>query len=327
MRRQLTTLLCLLIVILSLTPIRAEEENHYLPPDSSVLTDSVVTGENETVAATEENDAEPSAPTVWDILFSGKYLAFLIMCAVGLTLVLGRWVNFWVRIGMLLVAFILFGLDYTYPMHPSPMCAVTKLFMFKFTWGQFFPVFIAMFLSIFIPSLIGRKLFCGWVCPLGALQDLINKIPFKYKFKQFNFTAFNALRMGLFVMFFLTTFGVIDHIAWLAKSVEADATGDMWVAFSAYNVYEPVNLFELLHWDITTHFIIMFSILVIASLMLYRPFCYAVCPIGALSWLFERIAPGRVRVDKEACTECLDCVEASPCPTIKKLVEDRKSVV
>ena len=324
MQRQLTTLFCLLLVILSVVPLWAEEEeDHYMPPDSAQVSEQQSVDSTEKTATVETEKQDRRQPTVWSILFSGKYLAFLIVCAVGFSLLMGRWVNYWVRIGMLIVAVILFGIDSVYPMHPSPMCATTKLFMFKFTWGQFFPTFIAMFLAIFIPSLIGRKLFCGWVCPLGAIQDLINKIPFKYKFKQFNFGAFNTLRMGLFILFFLTTFAVIDHIAWLAKSVGADVTGDSWVAFSAYNVYEPVNLFELLHWSIDTHFIVMFSLLFIASLMLYRPFCYAVCPIGALSWLFEKIAPGRVRVDQEACTECMECIEVAPCPTMKKLVEGK----
>ncbi len=274
-----------------------------------------------------EIETSKEIPNVWDYLFAPHYLLFMVLSIIGLILLMGKWVNKWVRIAFMILVFILFGLDYFYPMHPSPMCGLTKLFMFKFTMGTFMAGFLALFLAMFIPSLIGRKLFCGWVCPLGALQDLVNKIPFKPRFKQFNFTTFNSIRMALLAMFILSFFWIKDHIAMLAEYTENDASGQMWNAFSSYSIYEPINMFELLHWRVDGMWIFMMAILIIASLMLYRPFCYLICPIGALTWLVEKIAPGRIRIDFDACTECDECVEASPCPTIKKLLDrDTKAV-
>lgn len=276
------------------------------------------------VLADEEPPPTDAAPmTVMDFLTSPKYLSMLGVMVLGLVLLLTRKINLWTRIAVMAATFILFGVGVgiLFSLHPSPMCATTKLYLFKFTTGRWIPVFIAFALVIFVPSLLGRKLFCGWACPLGAFQELLNKIPHRFKIKQPSFTAMNAIRLALIVMFFLTFHAGRTHIAALAKAVEADPDSQIWRVFSAINIYDPINMFELLHWQVDTTFIVLMSILVIASLVLYRPFCYVICPVGGLTWLLERIAPGRVRIDPSACNSCGKCVEVTPCPTMKPLSE------
>jgi Pyruvate/2-oxoacid:ferredoxin oxidoreductase delta subunit len=368
-----------LILIMGISNIYAQEND--LTDSGDLLSSEATTADSssepmpndlrEAVTAAEAEEESEKVWGFWDFLLVKKYLLFLVLMAIGTTLLFIKKVNFEIRIAMMIPALMIFGLDsmstikiflfilipacllymilkkkmvvgavmaivfgiiiYLFelfiPLHPSPMCGVTKLFMFKVVMGQFFPAFIALFVAIMIPSLIGRKLFCGWVCPLGAFQELINKIPFKFKWKNFNFTAFNSVRMALLLMFFLTIYAVRDHVAYLAELVEADLTNNMWTAFSAYNVYEPINFFELLHWNIDSIFIIMMSILVLSSIVIYRPFCYLICPIGAMTWLLERIAPLRVRVDHSKCIQCGICEEKAPCPTISKLLDEKAKFI
>lgn len=269
----------------------------------------------------------PSPPTFWDFMTSGKYIAFMILMAVGLIILFTKWINYWIRLGAIAVIFVLFGLDYFFPLHPSPMCGVTKLFMFKITMGKYFPAFLAMFAAIMIPSLIGRKLFCGWVCPLGAFQELINKIPHKFKIKNFNFTTFNTVRISLLVMFFLTFFYVRDLFIGLGQAIEVNPFVGVWTSYSAHSIYEPINFFELLHWSVDTTFVVLMTILVISSFVLYRPFCYLICPIGALTWFLEKISLGKIKIDFNACNECGSCEEESPCPTIKPMVENKSKAL
>ena len=87
----------------------------------------------------EEPQKTPRPGTDCDFLMSPKYLAWFGMMVVGVVLLLLKGINRWVRLGMLLVAFVLFGLDYIFMVHPSPMCGVTKLFTFWFTHGTAHP--------------------------------------------------------------------------------------------------------------------------------------------------------------------------------------------
>ena len=232
-----------------------------------------------------------------------------LFCLAGLLLLARFWVTHRVRLIALVIIAFTFGVLYILPlgsfargmsMHPSPFCIIEKPFLFMEA-GRGVPIiFLSILTSVLILSIIGNKLFCGWVCPIGAVQEIVYRVPFTKKIKMpFRFS--NAVRIGLFVLFIILVFAI------------------------GFSLYAYTNPFEFLHFGWQPLAIVMFAVVLIAALFIFRPFCYLVCPLGLLTWFAEHISIFRVRLDKEKCTDCKICVKESPCPTIPAILDEKKS--
>jgi polyferredoxin len=90
-------------------------------------------------------------------------------------------------------------------------------------------------------------------------------------------------------------------------------------------LYEGINAFELLHWELNYFGVSLgIGLLLLVSLFYYRPYCYLVCPIGLASWVLERFSFVGIRFHQDRCTSCHACLKASPCPALEPLIEGKK---
>ena len=55
---------------------------------------------------------------------------------------------------------------------------------------------------------------------------------------------------------------------------------------------------------------VLLIVIVLLSIVIYRPFCKYLCPLGAIYSVFNPISVFRYRVDKEKCTGCGACARA-----------------
>jgi polyferredoxin len=162
-------------------------------------------------------------------------------------------------------------------------------------------VFGAILAYVALISLLANKIFCGWNCPIGALQELLHRVPLPKKLKiKLPFRITNSIRVVVLVAFIAILF----------------TTG--------YSLYAYINPFEFLHWTLEWAVIPAFLITFVGALFVFRPFCYLLCPLGMVTWPIEQIALKKVRVDKKACTMCMRCVKASPCPTVPSILEESR---
>lgn len=238
-------------------------------------------------------------PRVWVAMIFGL---------TGLILLIKSWVTKKVRLISLGGILFTFGVLASLPlgkfaqgmgMHPSPMCMLEKPFIFIYA-GRAVPLFfLGMLASVTILNLIGNKLFCGWVCPMGALQELLHRLPLpKIKIP---FKISNTVRIGFFIIFLIVLFT------------------------AGISLYEYVNVLEFFHFNWAVVGLIATIIVSIAALFIFRPFCYFLCPMGLFSWLFEHVAIFRVYKKDIDCGECRKCIEKSSCPAVESIVAGKWS--
>jgi len=229
-------------------------------------------------------------------MFTPKYLFFLIASTAAIALLFMGKVSNRVRIITLIILFAIFGVFIG--IHPSPLCALTKsLTMYKVN-GFLPPPMIVMAAAMLVFTVMGNKVFCGWICPLGCLQEITFKLSRPITKFKVPFIISNSVRFSLFALFliYLLVFGT--------------------------NIYNLFNPFELFHWHVNTYLVIVTTVVILASLIYYRPFCHFLCPAGLLTWPFEQVSIFKVTKNEARCTHCNRCIKESPCQAIEPIIKD-----
>ena len=173
--------------------------------------------------------------------------------------------------------------------------------------GNRAPYYVLGILMLFGLTL-GRTI-CGWLCPLGLIQEWVHKLPTP-KLKKSRFThVLSYLKyviLGVFVIAIPLLYS-IQHFPVPAFCKYICPAGTLEGAIGL--LANPVNAakFSMLNILFTRKFIILVVILT-ACVFVYRAFCRFLCPLGAIYGLFARLSMLGVRVEATACNGCGRCV-------------------
>ncbi len=155
------------------------------------------------------------------------------------------------------------------------------------------------------------RLVCGWVCPFGWLQELLYKIPFFKKMRKLPGDKWlNYLKYGILAGFvILLPLLAVDALGqgepWFCKYICPAGTLEGGIPLVLFNDALRAAAGWLFVWKIS-----ILAAFVVLSLLVYRPFCRYVCPLGAIYSFFNPVALYRFEVDKEKCTRCGACQSA-----------------
>lgn len=171
--------------------------------------------------------------------------------------------------------------------------------------GSIFHIFtsVGAFLFIFtaITTFLFGRVYCGWVCPLGAVQELIHIDKYRIKVprrldKYLRYIRFFIL--GIFLYLTITS------------------SRYMW------GKYEPFKV--LFNFSGNT---LTFTLLLVTlglSMFIERVFCRYICPMGGVLSIISRFSIFGIKIDKNKCISCQRCEKICPVGAIENSVKETK---
>ena len=194
-----------------------------------------------------------------------------------------NWMNKWVSVSILLIS-VLLGFSIFSPMLPFQFQEILIPNGGGKGPGFLLPL-IGLLVIVVSSSALGRT-FCGYSCPVGALQELMYRIPVP------------KLRWGK--KWILLVFRWAFLAAMIVSGLLFGVSFLYYLGGSSFFRLDPFG------WPFY-----VFAFLAVLSLFYYRPICRIFCPVGALMSLSALIRGARFRRN-ENCTDCGKCERACP---------------
>ena len=152
---------------------------------------------------------------------------------------------------------------------------------------------------VFILAVLFGPVFCGWVCPLGSIQEWFGKIGRKVIRKKYN--HFVPMKLDK----------VLRYLRYVVL---------IWVVFvtarSGYLLFSDIDPYNALFtfWsdEVAIPSLIILAVTLILSLFVERPWCKYACPYGALLGLSNKIRIFKIRRAPATCINCKKCDHGCP---------------
>lgn len=136
-------------------------------------------------------------------------------------------------------------------------------------------------------GLIRGRVFCGWVCPVGLVSELVDWIAGKLKIKRvetpmprYAKVIVAAVALVLSAITGVAAFEVINPISAINKALVLGSSVGVWV---------------------------LAAIVVVELLWTRRVWCRSICPLGGFYEVLGKVGLVNVRMEHEKCTQCGLC--------------------
>ena len=179
----------------------------------------------------------------------------------------------------------------------------TKYFLLTGRVPAIHPAAMVLFIAFMLMSLLLKKAFCSWLCPVGTLSEHLWKLGRRVfgrnlhppKWMDIPLRGLKYLLLGFFVF--------------LIGAMSAEAIHDFMS--TPYGLVADVKMLNFFR-DIGQTAAIVIGLLVLLSMLIQNFWCRYLCPYGALLGITSLLSPVKIRRDAEACIDCGKCARACP---------------
>lgn len=185
-----------------------------------------------------------------------------------------------VRVGFLIFTLVILGWYFNAQLSVVNILAMFNALVSGFDWEYFLmePLIFILWGSVAAGLIFwGRGAYCGWLCPFGALQELINKVAKFFKIKQISIPWKIHERIWSFkYLIFLFLFGIsLYSLEWAERLAEI----------------EPFKTAIILKFVRDWPFVIFAIAVLLPGIFIERFYCRYLCPLGAALAI-----PGKLRM-------------------------------
>ncbi len=205
-----------------------------------------------------------------------------------------------------------------YPRPPGvegflPIGALTSLrhWLASGNFDTVHPAALVLFVTFLAMSLLTKKSFCSWLCPVGTLSELLWKLGQRLAGRNFTMWSWldvilrsaKYLLLGFFIKLLLLDMPTFT----LGRFLQSP--------------YWKMSDVKMLHFftHISATSATVITVLVVLSLVYKNFWCRYLCPYGALLGLISMASPLKISRDSARCVGCGQCSAA--CPSLLPVAE------
>lgn len=166
------------------------------------------------------------------------------------------------------------------------------------------PAALVLFLTFVLMSLLAKKSFCSWLCPVGTLSEGTWKIGQRLFGRNFQIWTWLDIPLRGLKYLLLLFFAKIILLDMPAQAIGGFLRSPYWAVSDIKMLYFFTRLSQTA--------IIIIAVLVVLSLLYKNAWCRYLCPYGALLGLLSMASPMKIRRDDNRCNSCGNCSRHCP---------------